>query len=127
MIVADASWVIALRDPSDAHHSGAVSVSHDLGDEVVLVHPVTFAECLVGPARLGALQDAARMMRAAFEIPDVESDAPLRWASLRADTGLRLPDAVVLDTALSHDARAVVTFDDKLAATTRAFGLEVIR
>ena len=30
---------------------------------------------------------------------------------MRAETGLRLPDAIVLDTALSHRVRAVVTFD----------------
>lgn len=126
MIVADATWVIALRDPTDAHHSAAAAINRDLGEESLLLHPVTLAECLVAPARLGALQDAALRLRAAFEILDVDSDAPLRWATLRAETGLRLPDAIVLDTALSHRARAVVTFGAKLAAAVQAHGIDAL-
>lgn len=126
MIVADASWVIALRDPSDALHSAAVAVNRDLGEESVSLHPVTLAECLMAPARLGVLQDAALRLRAAFEIPDIDSDAPPRWAAMRAEAGLRLPEAVVLDTALSHRARAVVTFGTQLAAAAQAHGIDVV-
>ena len=126
MIVADASWVIALRDASDALHSAAAAINRDLGEERVSLHPVTLAECLVAPARLGALQDAALRLRAAFEIADIDSDAPLRWAALRAETGLRLPDAIVLDTALSQRARSVVTFGAQLATAAQAHGIDVL-
>ena len=126
MIVADASWVVALRDPSDEHHPLAAAINRGIADEDIWLHPVTLAECLVAPARLGVLHDAVLRLRAAFEIPEVERDAPVRWAALRAETGLRLPDAVVLDTALSHRARAVVTFDTKLAAAAGERSLEVV-
>lgn len=116
MIVADASWIVALRDPDDAHHNEAAAVSDAVGSENALLHPVTFAECLVAAAKLGLVDDAAAALRAGFEIIDVDRDAPIRWASLRAETGLRLPDAIVLDTALRQRARAIVTFDEKLAA-----------
>ncbi|MDE0498555.1 MAG: type II toxin-antitoxin system VapC family toxin [Acidimicrobiaceae bacterium] len=125
MIVTDASWVVALRDPSDGHHLAAAAVNRGIADEDVWLHPVTFAECLVAPARLGVLSDAVLRLRAAFEIPEVDRDAPVRWAALRTQTGLRLPDAVVLDTALSHRARAVVTFDAKLAEAATEYGLEI--
>ena len=69
-------------------------------------------------------QGAALRLRATFEIPHVERDAPLRSATLRAETGLRLPDAIVLDTALSQQARAVVTFGAKLAAAAQAHGID---
>ncbi len=118
MIIADASWIVALRDPEDRHHGAAVAVNQEVGDESVLLHPVTFAECLVAPAKLGTVVGAAADLRAAFEVIEVDRDAPLRWASLRAETGLRLPDAIILDTALRQRARAIATFDDKLA--TRA-------
>ncbi|MCY3585924.1 MAG: hypothetical protein OXH42_04495 [Acidimicrobiaceae bacterium] len=39
---------------------------------------------------------------------------------------LRLPDAVVLDTALSHRARAVVTFDARLAAAATEHSLQIV-
>lgn len=126
MIVADASWVVALRDPGDDHHARAVSIHRRIGDEDALLHPLTLAECLVAPARLDSLDDAAAALRGAFEIPDVDRDAPLRWAALRAETGLRLPDAIVLDTAIVRDARALATFDDRLAVAAGTHGIEVL-
>lgn len=93
-----------------------------LADEIVVLHPLTFAECLVGAARLGQLDSAADALRAAFQIVDVDVGAPIRWAELRASTSLRLPDAIVLDTAIVHAARMILTFDQQLAAeaSTRA-------
>ncbi len=58
MIVADASWIIALRDPDDPHHRAAVTLNNATADEVIILHPVTFAECLVGPAKLAQFDDA---------------------------------------------------------------------
>lgn len=116
MIVADASWIIALRDPADGHHGDAVAVNETTADQEILLHPLTLAECLVAPAKLGDLDDAARKLRAAYEIIDVDIHAPERWARLRAHAGLRLPDAIVLDAALAHGATAILTFDDNLAA-----------
>lgn len=124
MIVADASWIIALRDPQDPHHRLAVALDEATADEDVLLHPVTFAECLVAPAKLGVLDQAAAALRAAYEIGEVDAEAPVRWAALRASTGLRLPDTIVLDTAIATRA-AVATFDDQLARTASAHGLAV--
>ena len=120
MIVADASWIIALRDPGDPHHRAAVTLNNATADEIIILHPVTFAECLVGPAKLGRLDDAANATRAALEIVEVDADAPLRWAMLRAATSLRLPDVIVLDTALVHGATSILTFDQALAAEATA-------
>lgn len=123
MIVADASWIIALRDPDDPHHRSAVAVSESHATEVIVLHPLTLAECLVGPAQLDQLDQldsAARALRAAFQVVDVDADAPLRWARLRAETRLRLPDVIVLDTALVHGAAAILTFDTELAAAAAA-------
>ncbi|MCY3863175.1 MAG: PIN domain-containing protein [bacterium] len=126
MIVADASWVVALRDPSDGHHRRAVAINQGIGEEDALLHPVTLAECLVAPARLDMLDGAADGLRASFVVTDVEADAPERWAALRAETGLQLPDAIVLDTALSHNARAIATFDTRLAECAAQHSLEVL-
>jgi predicted nucleic acid-binding protein len=126
VIVADASWVVALRDPKDAHHEDAADSNRKLGDETAILPAVTLAECLVGPAKLGLLDKAARDLRAAFEIHEADVDAPVRWASLRASTGLRLPDVVVLDTALHRDARGIATFDDRLASQAVDRGLVVL-
>lgn len=126
MIVTDASWVIALRDDQDPHHAAATAILTEVGLEATLLHAVTLAGCLVAPARLGLLDAAATALRAAFEIVDADREAPLRWASIRADSGLRLPDAIVFDTARQHRARAIVTFDERLATVSRQYGIEVL-
>ena len=120
MIVADASWIIALRDPLDPHHASAIALNDATLDDTIVLHPLTFAECLVGAARLGQLDIAADALRAAFEIVGIDSEAPLRWANLRARTRLRLPDAIVLDTAIINAANMILTFDQQLAAEAKA-------
>lgn len=128
MMVADASWVIALRDPDDPHHRAAASLNRSTIDDVIVLHPVTLAECLVGPAILGQLDDAAAAARSSFAIATVDADAPLRWAALRASTGLRLPDSIVLDTALVGGASTILTFDQWLGAeaTRRAIAVPTV-
>lgn len=126
MIVADVSWVIALRDPADAHHDVAVESNRNLGAENVVLPALTLAECLVGPARLGVLDEADRDLRAAFEILEADGDAPTRWAALRASARLRLPDTVVLDAALLRKARGIATFDETLAERAATHDLDVI-
>ncbi len=91
MIVADASWIIALRDPHDEHHGAAVTSNQKLGNEDVMLPSLTFAECLVSPAQMGVLDQAAEDLRAAFEITEGDKDAPLRWAALRASLGFGSP------------------------------------
>ena len=119
MIVADASWVIALRDPGDPHHLSAIALNDATIDDNVILHRLTFAECLVGAARLGHTEIAANAIRAAFEIVDIDPDAPLRWANLRAATRLRLPGAIVLDTAIVNAATMILTFDQQLATEAK--------
>jgi predicted nucleic acid-binding protein len=126
VIVADASWIVALRDPDDAHHAEATIINEATASEDALLHPVTLAECLVAPALLGVLDEAAASLRAAFAIAPFDDEAPIRWALLRAESGLRLPDVVVLDTALRHGARAIATFDDPLTARAFDRGLAVL-
>ncbi len=38
MIAADASWLIALLDPNDAHHQRAIQVREAIVNEPVLLH-----------------------------------------------------------------------------------------
>ncbi len=89
---------------ADAHHRAAVEVSELIAEEEVLIAAVTLAECLVAPAHLGRVDDAELALRAAFEIETADDNAARRAASR-----LRLPGAIVLETALHHHARAVAT------------------
>ncbi len=92
----------------------------------MLIAAVTLAECLVAPAKLGNVDEADAALRAAFDIEDHDDSAPRRWASRRAVAGSRLPDPIVMETALHHGARGVATFDARLTASCRSAGLDVL-
>lgn len=124
MIVLDASVVIAMLSRADQHHRRAAEIVVAGGD--LLVHPVTLAEVLVGPARLGdaaGVSDALTSLGIRVDLPDAAQ--PGRVASLRASTGLTLPDCYVLDVAEVHRA-PLATFDRRLATRARERGVEVI-
>jgi predicted nucleic acid-binding protein len=96
-VVLDAGVLIAHLGTSDAHHELAVELLIETADETLGVSPLTLAEVLVGPARVGKLAPAQTAIRE-LEVVTValSDDAPARLASLRWATGLRLPDCSVL-------------------------------
>lgn len=129
MIVLDASVLIAHLDAGDAHHVRASALLAEVVGERLGASPLTLAEVLVGPARVGALERAI----SALDLLDVASvalpaDAPVRLARLRAETGLKLPDCSVLLACgqARADLRGMATFDDRLGAAGRSLGFAVI-
>lgn len=125
MIVLDASVLIAHLDATDAHHERATQLLIDAGETTFGASPLTLAEVLVGPAGVGKLGVAESALRelgvATIPLPD---DAPARLATMRATTGLRLPDCCVLLAAEIANAD-VATFDDRLAAASSRHGIAV--
>ncbi len=126
MIVLDASVLIAHLDERDAHHQAATQVLVDAADSDLAASPVTIAEVLVGPARAKRLREAQALLDAmgVREIA-LKADAASSLATLRAETGLKLPDCCVLLAARDAPARSVATFDEGLAAVARRIGLQV--
>lgn len=125
MIVLDASVIIAHLDEADAYHVRASELLVDAADQALSASPLTLAEVFVGPARSSTL-DAAQTAISELGVVSVPlaQDAPVRLATMRARTGLRLPDCCVLLAAETVDAK-VATFDDRLASATVDFGLAV--
>ena len=94
--------------------------------ELLGASQISLAETLVAPARAGRLEDA----REALEKLSVHElafghDASPRLASLRAETGLKLPDCCVLLTAEDHHG-GVASFDQSLCGRARGLGIPVI-
>jgi predicted nucleic acid-binding protein len=117
LTVLDAGIIIGVLDASDAHHATArraLSAAVERGDALA-VPASAYAECLVGPARRG--RDAMRAVdRFLLDLPaDVEPvtrQLAARAAELRArHRRLRLPDALVLATAIHLRADRVLTTD----------------
>jgi predicted nucleic acid-binding protein len=118
LTVLDAGVIIAVLDGADVHHAAArkaVSEAVERG-ELLAVPASVYAECLVGPARRGrqAMRKVDRFLAdLPAEVEPITRQLASRAAELRARHGqrLRLPDALVLATALHLGADRVITTD----------------
>jgi len=118
LTVLDAGVVIAILDASDVHHQAAlagVKSAVDRGDELVLPASA-YAEVLVAPHRRG--RQAVATVEAFVDALPARVEPATRAiaaiaAELRARHGakLRLPDALVVATALGLGAERVLTTD----------------
>jgi predicted nucleic acid-binding protein len=117
LIHLDAGVVIGFLDGNDGHHQAARSMLADAlhrGDRLAMAS-TAFAECLVGPARRGTseihiVQDLFE--RLPIAIVALDSRTALAAAQLRArHRSLRLPDAIVIATAVEGVADQLVTTD----------------
>lgn len=123
LTVVDAGVIIAVLDASDAHHAKAKLALHEVnerGDQLVLPASA-YAEALVAPSRAGDAAVAA-VDRLLDDVPITVEPASRAIAAaaagLRAVHGraLRLPDALVLATAILLKADRVITTDAKWPA-----------
>ncbi|MCL2594253.1 MAG: type II toxin-antitoxin system VapC family toxin [Promicromonosporaceae bacterium] len=128
MVVLDACVLIALADPTHTHHEQALDVAataHPLA-----VTTLTLGEYLVKPAQLGRDVNVEEKRLLAGLRLSVLTDSQLgrtsSWpaglAHVRAKTGLKMPDAVVLAAALAINGQ-VTTFDKSLAIAATTYGV----
>ncbi|KJQ54766.1 type II toxin-antitoxin system VapC family toxin [Microbacterium sp. SA39] len=124
MIVLDAGVLIAHLAVEDVHRDAAFEIL-DTEDDL-LIHPLTLAEALVHPARVGTeREDLARIDSLGLLRREESVDEPVRIARLRAASSMKLPDCAVLATAESFGA-TLATFDRRLADVARSRGVEVV-
>ncbi len=125
MIVLDASVLVALVNADDSHHAWAVDFFTQTVAEDLCMSTLTLAEVLVHPTRRGV--DAAFMANIAgldLKVTPLEAESSSALAAVRSKSGLKMPDAAVLHTALAQ-AAALATLDDQLAAQARNYNLRV--
>lgn len=88
---------------------------------------LTQAEVLVHPARAGKLEKFLLLIRGlGLEITPIEEADASKLASIRSNTNLKMPDAVVLHQALKVKG-SIATTDNKLAQVAKAKGLGVFK
>lgn len=128
LIHLDAGVVIGFLDADDAHHHAAaqaLAASLRSGHRLAMAASA-LAVCLVGPSRRGerAIATISDLLeRLPIDIVDLDADTARRAAALRAKhASLRLPDALVLATALANSADELVTADGRWP-TARKLGL----
>ena len=126
MIALDARVLVAHFARQDSHHKDATRLLTQLAGQGLVIHTVNLAEVLVGGVRLNRGPEMlSDMEQLGIRMAAPSDGEPLRLATLRATTGLKMPDCCVLDTAVTHQAD-LATFDDALAAAARNAGLQVL-
>nr|WP_240977327.1 PIN domain-containing protein [Knoellia sp. DB2414S] len=122
----DASVVIAVWERDDVHHEPATALLLGLAGADLAMSALTVAEVLVNPAAANVGDAAlADLVDMGVRIVGLTAGDVVPLASLRAETGLRMPDACVLHAAAVARG-TVATFDARLGAAAHARGLHVI-
>ncbi|HEX9823600.1 MAG TPA: type II toxin-antitoxin system VapC family toxin [Actinomycetota bacterium] len=114
--VLDSSVIIAFRDSTDRHHAASVSLLKETAASDALVVPViVYAEVLVGAIRKGRSQAATaeRFFRDATRLEPATPDIARTAARIRAQHGVRLPDALVIATGVELEADQILTADSR--------------
>ncbi|WP_372517912.1 type II toxin-antitoxin system VapC family toxin [Solirubrobacter phytolaccae] len=122
LVVFDSDVLIGFLNRDDAHHAAAVQRVREAlvpGTRRMLC-AVNYAEILIGPVRAG-VEDRVRQMLAqlSIEVVSVDSDLAERAAAVRVQTGLKLPDAFALATAVQAERRGhadveLASFDERV-------------
>lgn len=120
-VVIDTNVFLAARAPGEPSYTASRTLleSVDDGKLRAVVSVITIAELRAGftPAQLPALWTPfLSHLKASpfFSIEPIGEAIALAAGALRSEAGLRLPDALVLATALHRDADCVVTEDPAL-------------
>lgn len=130
VVVFDADVLIAFVGKHDANHAAAVkSVRRALEPGTRrAICSVNYSEVLVGPLKThgpaGAETVDAMLVRFGIETMVVDMNLARRAAAVRERTGLRLPDAYALATAIhfekrGHDDVRLESFDKRVQKAYR--------
>jgi predicted nucleic acid-binding protein len=116
VIVLDANVLIAYLDESNVHHQRAVEVL--VSDDDLRIAPLTVAEVLVHPARSGDASAVLTRLLAVGVTVDQGAADPVLLATLRAETPVKMPDAIVVELAIRLNC-AVESFDNRVVEVAR--------
>lgn len=123
MIVLDAGVLVAYLNSNDSHHARARDFLIEHADDSFSVAAMTLAETLVHPVRTNNVLSAMEsLMALEFDVEDMREKDALPLARLRETTRLRMPDAVVVHTAVAFDG-SVATTDARLARAAEQMGV----
>lgn len=125
MIVLDAGVLIAYSETHDPHHKATIRFLGAHADERFSVPVLTLSEALVRPANAEEIGSALKkLMPLGLDVEDMRELDAVPLARVRAATGLKMPDALVIHTA-ERFGGAVATTDARLAAAAESRGLVV--
>lgn len=126
IVVLDAGVLIALSSESNTHHEWAMGMFlHTLSQELSM-SALTYAEVMVHPAKAGRAQELQqRLSGLQIQVRPFDQSDVAELATLRVESGLRMPDAVVLHESLTLGA-TLATTDKILNREARKRGVVVL-
>jgi len=122
--VVDANILIASMDKNDAHHRAVVRhLASAIQTDRLCIPVLNLAEALVAQARRDrGLEAEAAIAATGIEVVSSDPVSALELATLRATTGLKLPDCLLLASALALGA-TLATTDKALASQATKLGV----
>ena len=112
---ADTSWLIALLNPEDAHHTRALKELDEL-NSAPSVSAFAFAELLVNFELNEAvdIDSTLTTLRSSLSsIINLDTDIAIKSAQIRSNNKITLGDAIIIATALSEKSK-LLTFDKNM-------------
>jgi predicted nucleic acid-binding protein len=126
MIVCDANVLIGFLDRSDSHHESVVTLLEKEFVRGLGASVLTLAEALVHPAQRGLdIKSEMTLKRIGMKFFPIEEGDATALARVRGTYRVRMPDAVVMWTAMTLGAQLATT-DETLARVATEAGLEVV-
>lgn len=127
IVVLDASALIALSTTKDVHHDWAVDFFVETAGAELCISTLTLAETLVHPTKASRVEQfLVNQLTLGLRAIAIKQDEAVELAHLRVSTGLKMPDAIVLHTALTQSA-ALATTDKTLATAADRLGVRVFQ
>lgn len=129
MIYLDSCIVIYATEDTSARGDAVRQGLAAAGDTRVAISPLVTLECLVGPLRdkNRALHDHYLRALKQFQQLDLEPQHYVRAAELRAQHGIRTPDALHLAAAQMHGCEQLWTNDNRLTAASDGLATAIIQ
>ena len=115
---ADTSWLIALFNPDDSHHSHALREMEELNSPPSM-SSIVLAELLVNFESSDSLSVSGTLnliQKSFSSITPVTTDIAVRAAQIRSNQKITLADAIVIASALQEKSH-LLTFDKAMKAT----------
>ncbi|MFM1797513.1 MAG: hypothetical protein RL733_1294 [Actinomycetota bacterium] len=112
---ADTSWLIALLNPEDAHHTRALKELDEL-NSAPSVSAFALAELLVNFELNEAvdIESTLTTLKSSLSsIVNLDSDIAIKSAQIRSNNKITLGDAIIIATALSEKSK-LLTFDKNM-------------
>ena len=126
MIVCDANVLIGYLDDTDSHHSGVKRFVEENFVEGFGASVLTLAEALVHPAKHNKeVRSEVALRRIGMRFLHLEASDAIGLARLRSTHEVRMPDAVVVHTAMVTGSKLATT-DRALARVAAEAGLSVL-